>query len=451
MAAHAKKRNLFGFGSRTYSARSGEWRKSKKDKKAEARERKAERAEAERERKQSIAEAKKERKEEAAEKRRQAAEDRKERDLKHRMEMREKAEERKAQARRKTASKSSGSGYPALFGTPYEKLSPSQQALVRRASNHRKKNPGRSFADCVKAVSKQKGITSPAAVCAASKMRTAAGKRELMAAAKASRNSGMCPMSGKNPFETLSQGKSRADIFQIGPHAFAAQIGSDRKTFKTYSAAKSWARLRLHEVANPKGFRVRVVPYQPGKRNPFDAAQKLSEEFHGIPSTEVLEIKEKEHYHSNLSGIGPLISLAVLNRTRTKEVIIMAPDPAAAPIEDVVFVTFTEDGRQIIFVGGDQQVDFKPLMNGFGLTDADVRDHMELGEISCVTYRTKKIFEAGGEEEVDFYHELGGEGSKGVLPTLVYKRRNPGMEVVGGRYRIGKFDKELGASPGIIG
>lgn len=435
MASPAKKRNLFGFGSRTYSARSGEWRKSQKDKKAEARTRKEERAEAERDRKQSIAEAKKERKEEAAEKRRQAAEDRKERDLKRRMEMREKAEQRKAESRRKTASKSSGSAYPALFGTPYDKLSPSQQALVRRASNRKKKNG-------VKAAKKGRLVNVGAATKATLRKNTAKAGRK---------NPGMCPMSGKNPFETLSQGKSKADIFQIGPHEFAAQVGSDRKSFKTYSAAKSWARLRLHEVANPKGFRVRVVPYAPGKRNPFDAAQKLSEEFHGIPSTEVLEIKEREHYHSNLSGIGPLISLAVMNRTKTKEVIIRAPDPAEAPIEDVVFVTFTEDGRQIIFVGGDQEIDFKPLMNGFGLTQADVRDHMEIGEISCITYRTKKIFEAGGEEEVDFYHELGGEGSKGVLPTLVYKLRNPGMEVVGGRYSIAKFDKGLGASPGIIG
>jgi len=341
---------------------------------------------------------------------------------------------------------------PALFGTPYEKLSPAQQALVRRAMNYQRRNPGAgSFERCVAAVSKRGGVDDPAAVCAASKMRTPKGKRELLAAARVGRsNPGrMCPMSATNPFAELKQGGRKAEIYQTGRHEFGVRIGAEHEQFKTYKAAQSWARMRLHELSNPKGLKVRVFPLRHGRKNPLDAAQKMSEDFHGFPSTEVMEFVEQVHYHSNLWSIGPLISMTI--RNGNAEAVLSAPDPATSPIADVVFLSCTEDGRQMIPVGGDQKIPIDQLMGKFGLNQYDVRDHMLIGEIKSVTYRTRKIFEADGREEIDFFHDLGEDHSDGVLPILIFKPRNPSMEIAGGRYFIGKVEKALGASPGIVG
>jgi hypothetical protein len=119
----------------TYSAATGTSRKVSSDKKEEARLRKQERADAARIRQAELRERQRER-----------AEQRKEELHRKRIEA---AEARTAKAREKkeraAEKKSSGSSYPSLFGTPYAKLSPSQQALVRRATANkgRKKNPKR--------------------------------------------------------------------------------------------------------------------------------------------------------------------------------------------------------------------------------------------------------------------------------------------------------------------
>ena len=263
----------------------------------------------------------------------------------------------------------------------------------------------------------------------------------------------------KNPSWSLKQGKSQAFVYELKTGTHEADILSpgqavESQTFSgphSFRAATSWARLRLHEVANPKGTgRVRVFKRGKRVRNPLDQAQKQFEEFHGMPSTEVMEFREQVHVHSNTWAIGALISMVVMNDKETKTVEIFAPDPAEAKMGDVVFLSASEDGRQFIPVGGDQQINLKNL-ESFGITDADVRDHMFLGTIVQITYRTRKSFEKDGQEEVDFYHDLGKEGSKGICPKLIYKPRNPSMEIAGGRYQIAKSDGDLGASPGIVG
>lgn len=403
-----RKRNLFGLGKRTYSAATKISRPVLRDKKAERKLRKIEAREAAR--------------------------------LKR-------IEGGSVRPKAKATAKQAGK-MPSLFGTAYEKLSPSQQALVQKAMAHNRKNPGKSFAACVKAVSKR-GVTSPAAVCAASKMRTEKGKRELLAAAKRGK---LMAHSKTNPFETMTQGSAKADLFQVGPHQFVVVINGERKEFKSFKAAQMWARLRLHEVANPKGVKVRVYKQAPtNRKNPMDSASKMYEEFHGFPSEEVIKIVEQVHYHSVTWSIGPLVSL-IVRFGKHEPFRLRAPDPASAKVEDIVFLSCTEDGRQLIPAGGEQGVKVDDLMGRFGLNQHDVRDHMVLGEILQLTYRTRKSFEADGEEEIDFYHDLGKEHSRGVLPTLIYKPRNPSLEIAGGRYFIGKPERALGnVSPGIVG
>jgi len=328
-----------------------------------------------------------------------------------------------------------------------------EQATAARkadwAATGGKKNPGKgSFERCVKSVSKRKGTTSPAAVCAASKMRTPRGKAELLRAARAGK---FAAMSSKNPFVSLREGKAQADIFQTAPHEFSVRLGAETERFKTFKAAQGWARLRLHEVSNPRGIRVKVFQRSLTKRkNPLDQAAKLFEEFHGFPSTEVLEFVESRHYHSVTTSLGPLVSM-IVKVGKNEPFRLRAPDPSDSKIEDIIYLTSTEDGRQLIPVGGDQKVPIDQL-GRYGIEKEDQRDHMVLGEIRQVEYRTKKSFEENGKVLLDFYHDLGKEHSKGRCPVLIYKPRDPSLEIAGGRYFIGAPEASLGGvSPGLVG
>ena len=103
-------------------------------------------------------------------------------------------------------------------------------------------------------------------------------------------------------------------------------------------------------------------------------------------------------------------------------------------------------------VGGDQSIPLDILRDKFGLDSNDVRERMLLGTITKITYRTRKSFEDDGKTEIDFYHLHGEEHAKGIMPVLVYKPRDPSLEIVGGRYFIAPPDPKLGGvSPGIVG
>ena len=116
----------------------------------------------------------------------------------------------------------------------------------------------------------------------------------------------------------LRQGNSRAQIFETGTGKHTAQIitgsgGREEHSFSgpgSFRAAMSWARLRLHEVANPVKFK--VYPLSKNRRkNPAEPAARMYEKFHGTPSTEVREYIEEVHRHAWLAGLGPLVSIDV--------------------------------------------------------------------------------------------------------------------------------------------
>jgi len=218
----------------------------------------------------------------------------------------------------------------------------------------------------------------------------------------------------------------------------------------------------------------KVPKDNPARHNPQAGAEKMYEEFTGLPATEVLEFKETEHYHKFTAVTGKLVCLDILT-VDGKELPLIAPGfkftPAkflrrdirhssaaesadASWIQDpsiskdkIVYVTFTEDGKQMIFRGGDQRVPYKAL----GLNGRDERDNMFIGTIVQITYRGKKSFEMDGKEEVDFHHPFGGQGSGGILPILGYLSRTERMVTFGGRYKIAPVRSDIQASPGIVG
>jgi hypothetical protein len=210
------------------------------------------------------------------------------------------------------------------------------------------------------------------------------------------------------------------------------------------------------------------------RENPKEAAEKLYKDFTGLPANKITEVTEREHFHKFTTKYGTLVCLDILT-VQGKIIPLVATgfkfEPArylpmdvrdsgeaekvnaswilkdGAKQDSLVGVTFTEDGKQMIFRGGDQEIPYKQL----GLTDRDVRDNMFIGTIVQITYRGKKKFEMDGKEEVDFHHPFGEQGSGGIMPLLLYKPRVKRMETAGGRYYTAPVRKDIGASPGIVG
>jgi hypothetical protein len=304
---------------------------------------------------------------------------------------------------------------------------------------------------------------------------------------------------------TLTQGTVQGEVLELGPNDYQVIISGmqgqvDEDQFDNFDAAMQWARLRIFETAEnpdyidsalslaapaalgPAGALITADQTFAGKSsitskaiskgrkalaklfpraNPSGTSADLYEEFHGTPSTETLEYIQREHFHEWLAALGQLIELVIENEQGTRSLTLKGPDPQDSKPEDVVMVAFNERKKgegplkgadQCYFVGGDQSIDIDMLMDKFGMVEADVKENMLIGRIRKLTYRTKKTFEQEGKQEIDFFHEHGKEGARGVLPMLVYKPLNPSMEVVGGRYSIAPGTATLGGvSPGIVG
>ena len=267
-----------------------------------------------------------------------------------------------------------------------------------------------------------------------------------------------------NPTASLSQGDAKGYVIEMGTHKYHAEVIAANGTReshdfagpKAFPAAMGWLRLRLFEVAsakNPATYVVLPLNKKPARRNPADESAKMFEKFHGTPSTEVLEFMEEEHVHSWLWNLGPMISMKIRNVQGNRDTELFFADPDQKKPEDIVMLCCNEDGTQLFCKGGDQELPEKYLMENFGMVPADfARDNALVGTILEITYRTKKSFEKQGKEEIDFYHALGSEGSRGVYPVLEYKTRSNRLVIVGGRYYIGKAEPALGGvSAGIIG
>ena len=233
---------------------------------------------------------------------------------------------------------------------------------VKRFIDWQKKNPGKpgsAFKRCVAAVSEKGGAGDPRAVCAA------AGRKK----------------------------------YGAKKYAAMAQAGKKR-------AARG----------NP------VPRYQKrGRaRNPADAAAEVYEEFHGRPSSEVVTVTEKIHYHKNLAALGELRTLIV--QARDGERVTLTRFKRA--------ILCTNEAKNQLFVrGGDQSVDLKVF---------EIRTSHEietLGKVVELAYFTTKdhlgdeggtavYFHVSGRDERKRQAENGGVGAGFDLP---HDRRTPGV------------------------
>jgi hypothetical protein len=178
-------------------------------------------------------------------------------------------------------------------------------------------------------------------------------------------------------------------------------------------------------------------PSNSSVRNPAsDDAASLYETFHGSPSEHVTEYITDEFERTHFAELGDLIELKV-ETTTGKLAPLNAPDPADSDIESIVKLASSPDGKQLYFIGGDQEIDVEAL--GFG--ERDIRDHMVIGLVCEFTYRTQKKFD--NFEDIDYYHETGEETKvKRVFddfrrkPTLLYNPIDRTMKLAGGLYEV---------------
>jgi hypothetical protein len=168
---------------------------------------------------------------------------------------------------------------------------------------------------------------------------------------------------------------------------------------------------------------IREVGRPNSKGNPNSASESaaLAESFHGAPQDPTIAVDDI-HYHDNLATLGQLSQLKV-------------DTPAGRRVDinftaqDAVTLASSPDGRQLYFIGGNQDIPLEPL----GLNSAQwKKDSMTLGNLLELTYRTEKGFDKFNL--TDYYHKLGEE--TGVKPVLLYDRLNRSLSVSGGQYAV---------------
>lgn len=269
-------------------------------------------------------------------------------------------------------------------------------------------------------------------------------KRMILDARKASRN----PM--EDDYGAFNAGK------QWITSGKAAESGVANARLSSYGFSKWWNSLSpsqnknktkhyqwfLEGVAagkrlskkNPKKRKPSAKPIaRKRKRNSAAASSALYEQFHGKPSTSILEIEEEWHIHKNLAQLGTLVEIKVLlNPTESKSNqrrATLAVPHSDNVLKGVQLCSSEGKGPKTLYlIGGDQSLPLKAL----GFTSADEKDLMYIGEIEEITYRTRKHFDQF--KKIDYYHGLG-EVSK-VRPQLLYRLRDKKLLIAGGQYDV---------------
>jgi hypothetical protein len=259
-------------------------------------------------------------------------------------------------------------------------------------------------------------------------------------------------------------------------------IGNRKKAFYShgdaYRAALSEQSKGLHStfvIVDEAGRRTEYSrggkkrnPCKRKKRNPEAAAVEMREAFTGMASDKTIVVDEKLHVHSHLAALGELVQLKVKTlkgviytiafgkeeNPRKKKPIgkhiagwvdrrakaisgigqSMAKtwlnpkriNPKGAPI-----LAVTEDGKNLMIVGGSQVIDLKAL----GMGEFEEKESVIVGDIKTIDYFATKDWKDGKKPETSIYtHRMGEE--TGDLPLLRYDTRSKKLFIDGGLYRI---------------
>lgn len=165
--------------------------------------------------------------------------------------------------------------------------------------------------------------------------------------------------------------------------------------------------------------KAKAKPTARRRRNPdaIEAAAALSEEFHGRPAERVTVVQEEELEYAAVAELGKLVELHVDTPAGRKRLPFLTSG---------VRVCSTPDGHNILFLGGDQELDLESLE-----IESD-KDQLPIGECIGIVYTTKKAFH--NFEKTDYVHKFGEES--GDTPTLGYSPLNKRIYLEGGAYEV---------------
>lgn len=156
----------------------------------------------------------------------------------------------------------------------------------------------------------------------------------------------------------------------------------------------------------------------PDQAADWQAAARMSEQFHGRPARTIREIEQTVPAVVTLAELGRLIELHVLTADGRAHALTfgrgarLATNPA---------------GNQLYIIGGDQEPNLKAL----GV--AGNRDFVLIGEAWKVVYFTSKAFH--NFEPAEYIHEFG-ENRGGERPALGYSTKDRRLFLIGGTYRV---------------
>lgn len=156
------------------------------------------------------------------------------------------------------------------------------------------------------------------------------------------------------------------------------------------------------------------------RRNPETAAE-MFEAFHGRPPAGERTITEEVRYPHSLADCGSLVELVAVFMDGEKAAVIAFRGKG-------VRVATTPNGKEIHFVGGDQELDLQTLR----LQDQDGKPNVLVGYAHTIAYHTSKHFH--NFEPSDYEHEFGEE--TGEKPLLAYDPRSRKLYLVGGAYEV---------------
>jgi len=182
------------------------------------------------------------------------------------------------------------------------------------------------------------------------------------------------------------------------------------------------ARCRQRETRE-RAARIRRARLNPSST---DSAAELYERFHGRSPREIIEMQESDAARHTYSAIGDLVELVIDAPAGTVKI---GFGPA-----DAVKVASAPGGKQLYFLGGNQNLDGE--LGRFGSDPS--KDFVDLGTAVQLTYRARKSMD--NYQLVNYYHDLGEE--TGEQPLAFYDRLKRRIFLVGGAYKV--------EAPGII-
>jgi hypothetical protein len=210
-------------------------------------------------------------------------------------------------------------------------------------------------------------------------------------------------------FDEDSEGKSKAyRSYQVWPVRDGWKTSlSVLPTFASEAAAKKF------------------VDAQLAKKNPAEAAAEVYEEFHGMPSAEIIEVTRKVHYHEHLAALGKLEALVVRCLDGYERRLVGFKNAKLCS---------NEQKNQLFVEGGDQTLD----SNDYGFRDWP-HEMNTLGLVIRLEYFTTKTHLGSEGGTAIYFHEPGkaerGQ-SAGVGPDLIYDAPNEALLFSGGTYLI---------------